>query len=225
MPPFADRTDAGRQLAELLPAFRGDDVVVLCLPGRGVRVAAEVASALRVLIDVILVRSLVVARRPSVRYGILGEDGALIIDTAALARGAVRATERAHTERVQENILHRNASAYRGVRTRVALDNRTAILAHDCLTEPTVVRDACRIARLLGAIRIVIAVPVADHRSLGALAAYADNIVCPNRTTDPPTATHWYLGPDPTTRTDVANLLTALSSNHPRRQPIPLHRV
>ena len=43
---FADRADAGRELAGLLERFRGTDAVVFWIPRGGVVVAAEVAGAL-----------------------------------------------------------------------------------------------------------------------------------------------------------------------------------
>ena len=43
---FADRADAGRQLAQRLQDYRGRDVLVLGLPRGGVPVAYEVAAAL-----------------------------------------------------------------------------------------------------------------------------------------------------------------------------------
>ena len=55
---FADRADAGRQLAERLDHLCGQDVVVLGLPRGGVPVAFQVAVALRAPLDVIVVRKL-----------------------------------------------------------------------------------------------------------------------------------------------------------------------
>jgi len=49
--PFADRTDAGRQLAEALAGYKGKQVVVLALPRGGVPVAAEVAAALNAPVE------------------------------------------------------------------------------------------------------------------------------------------------------------------------------
>jgi putative phosphoribosyl transferase len=57
--PFADRTDAGRVLAEELAAYAGrPDVIVLGLPRGGIPVAFEVACALGAPLDVFLVRKL-----------------------------------------------------------------------------------------------------------------------------------------------------------------------
>jgi len=53
--PFANRDDAGRQLARRLEHLRGQPVVILGLPRGGVPVAAQVARALGAPLDVIVV--------------------------------------------------------------------------------------------------------------------------------------------------------------------------
>src|SRR6266540_5615583 len=56
---FANRTEAGRLLAEKLVQYAGrDDVVVLGLPRGGVPVAYEVAKRLRAPLNVFIVRKL-----------------------------------------------------------------------------------------------------------------------------------------------------------------------
>lgn len=51
---FADRRDAGRQLARRLARFRAADPVIVALPRGGVPVAAEVARALGAPLDIIV---------------------------------------------------------------------------------------------------------------------------------------------------------------------------
>ncbi|MFC9999922.1 phosphoribosyltransferase [Nocardia sp. NPDC127526] len=209
MPPFTDRTEAGRQLAGLLTAFRGPDVVLLARPGGGVRVASAIAAELHVLLDVMLIRALAVARRPDLVYGILGEDSARIVDTAALAGGGLGTPERTYAEAAQALRLRREAFAYRGNQPRVALADRTVVLVDDCLTDTTALRDACRMARVQGAIRIVVAVPVGSYQDLRALTAYADKVVCPHATTQPPVAAGCYRHDTETGAADIAALLSA----------------
>jgi predicted phosphoribosyltransferase len=58
-PLFRDRTDAGRALAARLTHYADQpDVLVLALPRGGLPVGFEVATALRVPLDVFVVRKL-----------------------------------------------------------------------------------------------------------------------------------------------------------------------
>ena len=56
---FADRIDAGRQLARRLEDYRATNLVVLGLPRGGVPVGYQVAHALGAPLDVLIVRKLV----------------------------------------------------------------------------------------------------------------------------------------------------------------------
>ncbi|MGZ5422802.1 MAG: phosphoribosyltransferase family protein, partial [Aeromicrobium sp.] len=70
---FENRVEAGRQLAVELESLRGQDAVVLGLPRGGVPVADEVAKALGLPLDVIVVRKLGVPFQPEVAMGAIGE--------------------------------------------------------------------------------------------------------------------------------------------------------
>ena len=78
---FANRDEAGRQLARRLQHLRGQPVVVLGLPRGGVPVAAQVARALGAPLDVIVVRKVGVPFQPELAMGAVGEDGVAVRDS------------------------------------------------------------------------------------------------------------------------------------------------
>jgi putative phosphoribosyl transferase len=157
---FVDRADAGWRLAEALEPYRGQDVVVLGLPRGGVPVAYQVACALDAPLDVIVVRKLGVPFQPEVAMGAIGEDGVRVLDSAMVARAGVSESELAEVERREEELLGARLRRYRRGRDRVDLHGRTAIVVDDGVATGSTARAACRIARLLGAARVVLAVPV-----------------------------------------------------------------
>ncbi len=77
---FADRDDAGRQLAARLGHLRDEPTVVLGLPRGGVPVAFQVAQALGAPLDVIVVRKLGVPFQPELAMGAVGEGGVRVIN-------------------------------------------------------------------------------------------------------------------------------------------------
>ena len=86
---FADRDEAGRQLAAQLGHLKGAPVVVLGLPRGGVPVAFQVARALGAPLDVIVVRKLGVPFQPELGMGAIGEDGVRVINPAIIDRAGV----------------------------------------------------------------------------------------------------------------------------------------
>ena len=82
---FADRRDAGRQLAERLLPLAAESPVVLALPRGGVPVAREVALALGAPLDFLAVRKLGAPHNPEYGIGAVAEDGTRVIDPEAIA--------------------------------------------------------------------------------------------------------------------------------------------
>ena len=75
--PFIDRTGAGKLLGDRLVDTPYVDPVVLALPRGGVPVGYQVARAIGVPLDVIVVCKLGVPFQPELAMGAIGEDGVI----------------------------------------------------------------------------------------------------------------------------------------------------
>lgn len=174
---FADRSEAGRRLAERLEALRGQDLVVLALPRGGVPVACEVARALGAPLDVILVRKLGVPVQPELGMGAIGEGGVRIINHEVVKAAGVRPDEIDAVEQRERTELERRAHRYRGARRRRSLVGRVALVVDDGIATGSTARAACRVARAFGASRVILAAPVAPPSVVGGFAGDADQVV------------------------------------------------
>jgi predicted phosphoribosyltransferase/dienelactone hydrolase len=175
---FHDRAQAGRLLGERLLPLRRDRPVVLALPRGGVPVAAEVARMLDAPLDVIVVRKLGVPFQPELGFGAIGEGDVAILDRDLIRRArisdrdvqAVIATERAELERRVER--------YRGGHPPVRVLGRTVVIVDDGIATGATARVAVQVARVMGARKVVVAVPVAPPETVARLRFEADEVVC-----------------------------------------------
>ncbi|NMH97637.1 phosphoribosyltransferase [Pseudonocardia acidicola] len=176
--PFIDRMEAGRQLAEALRHLQGQDVVVLGLPRGGVPVAFEVAQALDVPLDVIVVRKLGLPYQPELAMGAVGEGDVLVLNERVLQMAAVSEAEIAEVKRSEQAELERRARRFRRDRRRLSLAGRTAVVVDDGIATGSTARAACQVARAQGAARVVLAVPVCSPDSALRLRGEVDEMVC-----------------------------------------------
>ncbi|QCB96431.1 phosphoribosyltransferase [Arthrobacter sp. PAMC25564] len=174
---FRDRVDAGRQLGRRLAELRGQDIVVLGLPRGGVPVAFEVAAALDAPLDVIVVRKLGLPYQPELAMGAIGEGGARVLEEHVLAQARVSDQELQAVEERERAVLEKRVLQFRKGRTRADLTGRIAVIVDDGIATGSSARVACRIARKLGAARVILAVPVAPADTLAALTE-PDEVVC-----------------------------------------------
>src|SRR5712691_5150091 len=175
---FVDRRDAGRQLADLLCSYRGQDALVMGIPRGGVAVAAAVSRSLGVDLDVLVSRKVGVPILPELALGAVTADGAQFMNQA-LARELgvsewmfrVLAIEQcAEARRCEERL--------RGRRPAPHLAGRTVILVDDGLATGATMLAAIRSVRRGDPARLVVAVPVAPRPTCEALRNKVGELIC-----------------------------------------------
>ena len=176
---FADRRDAGRQLAARLMHLAAARPIVLALPRGGVPVAYEVAKALGAPLDVLLVRKIGVPHQPELAAGAVAEgDPPFVFANRAVAEPL--ALSQAWLERTAQHEIAeiaRRRRAYRHGKSAPDLHGRCAIVVDDGIATGATTHVALQAARHLGAARIVLAVPVGPAATIEALRDVADEIV------------------------------------------------
>ncbi len=203
-----DRPAAGRRLIEpLLPYANRPEVIVLALPRGGVPVAYEVATALKVRLDLMLVRKLGVPSRPEYAMGAIASGGILVRNEEALrAHPIARGEFDAVVERETRELLRRE-QVYRGTRPPVQLKDQVVILIDDGLATGASMRAAIQTLKLQAPARIVVAVPVAPIETLEALRSEVDELVCPLMPEWFTSIGHWYMDFSQTRDAEVIELL------------------
>ena len=207
---FANRTEAGRLLAEKLEKYANrSDVVVLGLPRGGVPVAFEVAKHLQVPLDVFIVRKLGVPGFEELAAGaiasgdvrVLNEDVVRAIPYASEAIEAVTARETAE--------LQRREQIYREGRPPPELRDRTVILVDDGLATGATMRAAITALRQHSTAKIVMAVPVGPPDTCDELGHEADEAICLSTPAFFQAVGQYYEDFSQTSDSDVRTLLTA----------------
>jgi putative phosphoribosyl transferase len=215
--PFADRIEAGRELASLLAGYAGrDDVVVLGLPRGGVPVAAEVATALGAALDVLVVRKLGLPSRPELAMGAIADVGnavEIVTNSSVLTHLSVPQADFDAVYRRELIELRRRAAAYRGDRAPVRLTGRVVIIVDDGLATGSTMRAAVAAVRRREPSRLLVAVPVAGADTCDELAHDVDQVICA-RTPDPFVAVRQ--GYRDFTQTSDAEVLVALQASRER---------
>jgi putative phosphoribosyl transferase len=205
---FADRRDAGRQLAAKLSRYRGrSNVVVLALPRGGVPVAFEIAESLDAPLDIFVVRKLGMPDHPEFAIGAIASGGVRVVNEDAIRWYQIpgRVIDAVAREELVE--LERREREYRAGRPLVDLRDRTVILVDDGLATGATMRAAVQAVRAHRPARVVVAVPVGAPDTCEAFADITDETVCA-RTPEPFSAVGlWYRNFSQTTDEEVRDLL------------------
>jgi putative phosphoribosyl transferase len=174
---FADREDAGRQLAELLSGYANDRPVIVALPRGGVAVAAQVAERLGAPLDVMVVRKLGCPWQPELGMGAIAEGGVRVVNDDLVRELNLTHEQLAAVTEREERELAGRVVRYRAGRAPVSVEGRSVILVDDGVATGYTVRAAIDALRRRGAGHVILAVPVASDDAVTALRAIADDVI------------------------------------------------
>lgn len=206
--PFQNRTEAGRLLAEALRSYEGrSDALILALPRGGVPVAFEVAQALGIALDLMLVRKLGMPGQEELAMGAIATGGSQFLNQDLVASAGISEAVIEAVAKREKKELERREQAYRGPRPVPEVRERCIILIDDGLATGATMRAAVLALRSQQPGRIVIGVPVAPPDTVAELRAEADEVVC-LATPEPFFAIgKWYLDFSQTSDEEVRELL------------------
>ena len=178
-PPFADRQEAGRRLAERLAQEGYVAPIVLGLPRGGVPVAAVVADRLKAPLDVVLVRKLGAPGQEELAIGAVVDGAAPQIvrnDDIIAGLGVGEAYVQAEAAR-ELAVIERRRQQWLSDHPFPDIAGRTVIIVDDGIATGATVRAAVVGIRRGRPGRIVVAVPVASREAVDQLRGIADDVI------------------------------------------------
>jgi putative phosphoribosyl transferase len=177
--PFANRREAGAELASKLRKYGGrDDVVVLALPRGGVPVAFEIAEELDAPLDIFVVRKLGMPGHPEFAMGAIASGGVRVLSDDVIRGYGVPDAAVESVARQELAELERREREYRQGRPLTDVRGKTVILVDDGLATGSTMRAAVQAVRALGPAKIVVAVPVGAPATCEEFGDITDETVC-----------------------------------------------
>ncbi len=173
---FTSREEAGRKLGHYLREHGYKADVVLGLPRGGVVVAAEVARALDVPLDVLIVRKIGHPFHREFAVGALAEPEVVVLDQTVISKNPVLRIE-------LDQIIREERERLRSYQARFHRDGlpqlagKMVLLVDDGLATGATAEAAVLSVKKQSALRVTVAVPVASTHAIERLRGHADDVV------------------------------------------------
>ena len=213
---FRNRIEAGRLLAEKMAGYANQpSVLVLGLPRGGVPVAFEVAKALRVPLDVFVVRKLGTPGRPELAMGAIATGGVRVLNQEVVGALRISAEKIEAVTADETRELERRELAYRGSYSVPEVRGKTVILIDDGIATGSTVRAAVCALKAQDPARLIIAVPVAAGSAYRELRPEVDDLVALMTPEEFYGVGEWYRDFSQTSDTQVTDLLRQAQSWQP----------
>lgn len=177
---FKDRAGAGKRLAAALrKAVKGNETV-LAIPLGGVAVACEVARALSLPMDMLIVKKIQNPWNPEAGFGAVDAEGVELFDEKSITWLNLSEDEvSAQVRKTLVSIRRRNRFLRKG-RSLPKVRGRSVILVDDGIASGYTMLSAVRFLKRKNAGEVTVAVPTAFDKTVGGILTEVDRMFCPN---------------------------------------------
>jgi putative phosphoribosyl transferase len=176
---FRNRIDAGSRLAARLFQYKNRiDVTVLALPRGGVVVGYEIASALNVPLDVLIVRKLGFPGQPELAVGAVAETGSVVLHEGLMAENRLSDEVLKPEIDRQKKEIEKRVAIYRAGRRLPDFNGITVILADDGVTTGVTIKAAISAIKERKAAKLVVALPIGPPETVKVLRQMVNEIIC-----------------------------------------------
>lgn len=173
---LTDRKEAGQLLAkQLAPYTNKKDVLVLGIPRGGIVVAYEVAKALHVPLDIIVIKKLCFPGQEELALGAVGIGSYYLNEE--LSGGISEDYIKDQVKQKQQEVRKRY-ELFRGKKPMYSVKNKVVIVVDDGIATGATMLMAVEILKKQMPKKIVVAIPVAPPDTVKKLKRIADEVVC-----------------------------------------------
>lgn len=162
------------QLAKKLAKYRGEDAIVLALPRGGVVVGYEVAHALDLPLDIVVVRKIGHPSHEEFAIGAIDERGTILLSEQSKSVDPKIFAQMARKELEEAK---RRAELYRAERLVLPIKDKTVILVDDGVATGLTMRLAIKVVKDQDPRKVIVAVPVAAADTAAILSREADELI------------------------------------------------
>jgi len=177
---FANRSEAGRVLAQRLLGFKDQRPLILALPRGGVPVGFEVARMLAAPLDLVLVRKIGAPFQPELAIGAVvdGARAETVLNQEMVREFQIPESYLADESARQLEEIERRRELYLAGTTRAPVEGHTAIVVDDGIATGATMEAAVHAIRRANPKHLVLAVPVAPPDTIERLRPQVDEVVC-----------------------------------------------
>ncbi len=190
---FQSREEAGRILAAKLMIYANrPDTLILALPRGGVPIGYEIARALNLPLDVMIVRKLGVPGHEELAMGAIASGGVRVLNRSVIESLRIPSDSLEAVEKREALELMRREATYRGNRHPFSIKGKTVILVDDGVATGSTMRVAISALREQHAGRIIVATAVAPPTVRWEMEALVEDFVALVMPEDFFGVGHWY---------------------------------
>lgn len=175
---FSNRTDAGKQLAEKLQAYKNQEVVVFSLSHGGVPIGIEVSKVLDAPLELIFTKKIKHPYNPVYAIGAISENGISIYNDSKIAKVEDEWLENEEAK-LKNEIKYRR---YKFGDIKHFATGKTAIIVDDGIATGFTMLAAIDDVKKQNPSKIVVAIPVVPEQMAQKLEQEVDEVVAIDRT-------------------------------------------